>query len=89
MAKTAINFKKSHFVQTFIMSKKCQELISGLPWIGCERKGSNHKVWVAYRGAECAGDAFVTRSFSLPPTPPSFLGTRGPALPALVVVALV
>lgn len=32
-------------VISFIMSKKCQELISGLLWIGSERKGSNPKVW--------------------------------------------
>lgn len=37
-------FSQSHFVQTFIMSKKCQELVSGLPQIDCERKGCNH-VW--------------------------------------------
>lgn len=35
---------------------------------------------------QCVRDAFVTRPFSLPPP---LLGTRGPPLPALVVVALV
>lgn len=44
----------------FIMSKKCQELASGLLWVNSERKD----------GGREEGDsvlAFVTQPFSLPP----------------------
>lgn len=71
------------------MSKKCQELISGLLWTSSDRrKGSKHRVWAEFgvalcgvawrRGAGC--DSVIGMPLLLDHFPP---------LPALVVVALV
>lgn len=69
------------------MSKKCQELVSGLLRIGSEGEGSDRGARVAFGGGGGGGDSvlgmpFVNWSFS--PSLP-----LGPPLPALVVVALV
>lgn len=71
------------------MSKKCQELISR----GSAVKGRDVTTKCGWRtgGRSVLGMPSLLGDFLYPPPLlPSFLGTRGPALPAcLVVVALV